>query len=247
MFDSAHRLSSLVTSAVFIVCKSFDVVWLYIYIQCGQLCSRFVLDWISFFITTLTVVVVVDACNQCYLLLFSELLQRQIQRPGLSCSWTHISPPCDSLFRNAPAHLAPLAAPVKSWFAHRHGQRHINSMPCWLAQAERQCTQTNQTQHWYERKQEQKRESLETDGIRFVSSSKWIALCPKRKRWKWEIEEKDSKKARGWEVIVRRKQRKRTMKREYVVKSYLESERAPWLPFLPLTEWLSVTWMATEY
>lgn len=59
--------------------------------------------------------------------------------------WTQISPPCDSLFKNAPAHLSPLAAPVKSWFAHRHRQRNINSTPCRLARGERRHTQTNQT------------------------------------------------------------------------------------------------------
>ena len=88
----------------------------------------------------------------------AEADSRQV---GLSCCWTHISPPCDCLFRNAPAHLSPLAAPVESWFAHRHGQRHINSTPCRLARGERRRTQTNQTQHRYEREQEQKRGSIE--------------------------------------------------------------------------------------
>lgn len=63
---------------------------------------------------------------------------------GLSHNWTHFSPPCDSLFRNAPAHLTPWAVPVKSWFAHRHGQRHINSMPCRLAQG-KPTTHTNKS------------------------------------------------------------------------------------------------------
>lgn len=161
MLDRAHRLSSPVAIAVVIVCKSLDacVVWVHIYIYV-HLCSTSLCLTGSVFCHNL------NSCCWCWQPVLSIVVQWAIAEAdsgqvGLSCCWTHISPPCDSLFRNAPAHLSPLAAPVKSWFAHRHGQRHINSTPCRLARGERRRTQTNQTQRWYEREREQKRGSRE--------------------------------------------------------------------------------------
>lgn len=144
LFDRGHRLSSPVATVVN-VWKAPDALWCkyistYVCIHVhNTLCLTGSVLWYN-----------PSSCFWCWPVALSIVLQRAIAKEdsgqvGPSCSWAHISPPCDSLFRNAPAHLTPLAAPVKSWFAHRHGQRHINSTPCRLAQRERQHTRTNKS------------------------------------------------------------------------------------------------------